>query len=379
MTLRIAQLANFIGPVSGGMRTAVEHLGRGYVAAGAERIIVVPGKHDEVVEDASGITVRVRAPKLAGGYRMIAQPWRALDVLDQFRPTSVEVSDKWTLSPVARWARKRGIGSVLFSHERLDAMLSLFLKRPAKPVPGVEALNKWLGKAFDAVVVTSQYAADEWASTGASLVRVPLGVDLETFRPDRGQPTADGIIKLVYVGRLSREKSPHLAVGTAVELHRRGVPVRMDLYGTGPHLQELRDIAGNAPVHFNGYVDSRQAIAERFAAADVSLSVCPAETFGLAVLEALASGTPVVTADRGGARELVDESCGDWGAPEPGPLAEAVLRLTARDQTQIRPAARRRAEQFTWQASVDKMLDLHTRLSAEVPRRALRRRRTSSL
>ncbi len=43
MTCRIAQLANFIGPASGGMKTAVERLGRGYVESGAQRLLVVPG------------------------------------------------------------------------------------------------------------------------------------------------------------------------------------------------------------------------------------------------------------------------------------------------------------------------------------------------
>lgn len=375
--LRIAQLANFVGPVSGGMRTAVDHLGRGYTAAGAERVLVVPGRRDEVEESESGIVVRVRAPRLAGGYRMIAQPWRALDVLDQFRPTTVEVSDKWTLSPVARWAGRRGIGSVLFSHERLDAQLSLFLKRPSARVPGVTTLNSRLAKAFDAVVVTSAYAADEWGPTGASLVRVPLGVDLETFTPAAGSPVDDGVLKLVYIGRLSREKSPHLAVATAVELHRRGVLVRLDVYGTGPHAEELREIAGDAPVVFHGFVGSRTEIARRAAEADVSLSVCPVETFGLAVLEALAAGVPVVTSDRGGARELVDETCGEWGRPTPEGLADAVVRLAARPRAELRQAARRRAERYDWATTVDRMLALHARLADEVPHRPLRGRLAS--
>ena len=86
----------------------------------------------------------------------------------------------------------------------------------------------------------------------------------------------------------------------------------MDVYGVGPHRDELVEIAGDAPVRFHGYVDSPARISRALAHADVALSVCPGETFGLAVLEALASGTPVVTADRGGARELVDESSGAW-------------------------------------------------------------------
>ncbi|RCK69847.1 glycosyltransferase [Desertihabitans brevis] len=359
------------------MRTAVDALGRGYVEAGAERILVVPGREDEVTETEAGIVVRVRAPRLTGGYRMIAQPWRALDVLDQFHPTSVEVSDKWTLSPVAGWASRRGIGSVLFSHERLDAQLSLFLKRPARRVPGLTTLYHRLAKAFDAVVVTSDYAADEWAPTGASLVRVPLGVDLQTFHPSRGEPAEDGVLKLVHIGRLSREKSPHLAVAAAVEVHRRGVPVRLDVYGTGPHSEELVEIAGDAPVHFHGYVGSRLEVAAAFARADISLSVCPVETFGLAVLEALGSGTPVVTADRGGARELVDERSGAWGEPTTEGIADAVLRLAAQPRRPFREGARRRAERYAWSASVERMLALHGRLAEEVPHRPLRRRRAS--
>ncbi len=112
--MRIAQLANFVGPVSGGMRVAIDHLGAGYIAAGHERILVIPGEKDATEETDNGIVVRVRAPRLSGDYRMIAKPWRALDVLDRFRPTSIEVSDKWTLvtgRPVGPTSG-RGIGVV---------------------------------------------------------------------------------------------------------------------------------------------------------------------------------------------------------------------------------------------------------------------------
>ena len=63
--LRIAQLANFVGPTSGGMKVAIEHLGRGYVAAGAERILVIPGAHDRIEETTGGTIVHVKAPKVS--------------------------------------------------------------------------------------------------------------------------------------------------------------------------------------------------------------------------------------------------------------------------------------------------------------------------
>ena len=370
--LRIAQLANFVGPTSGGMRTAIEQIGQGYVEAGAERMVITPGEKDVVVETEFGTVVRTKALKIAGGYRLITDPWKVIETLERFRPTTVEISDKSTLLPVARWARRNDIGSVLFSHERLDAMLSLYTARPRKLggegaqyrqglIAGVGALYKMLGRTYDAVVVTSRYAAAEFDEVTTPLVRIPLGVDLDTFHPSLAEPADDGVLKLVHAGRLSREKSPHLAVATAAELYRRGVNLRMDVYGTGPHLDELIEIAGSAPVTFHGYVDGRRTLAKHLAEADIALSVCPGETFGLAVLEALAAGTPVVTANTGGARELVDETCGRWAPANPADLADAVLALAQLPGR--RAAARRRAELYDWDSCIRHMLALHTRLA----------------
>ena len=222
--LRIAQLANFVGPTSGGMKVAIEHLGRGYVAAGAERILVIPGAHDRIEETTGGTIVQVKAPKVSSTYRMIMQPRRVLRLLERFNPTSVECSDKWTLSRVGRWARHRGIGSVLFSHERLDDMLADWLRSGVGVEAVVGAMNRRLARSFDLVVVTSDYSAGEFAHTRARLRKVPLGVDLGTFNPDKGAPDADlDPAQLCYVGRMSHEKHPDLAVGAAVELYRRGV------------------------------------------------------------------------------------------------------------------------------------------------------------
>ncbi len=369
--MRIAQLANFVGPTSGGMKVVIETLGKGYVDAGHTRIFVSPGARDEIVETEAGILVSVRAPKVTDQYRMIFQPWRVLDVLDRFRPTSIEVSDKWTLSPAARWAQKRSVGSVLFSHERLSDMLAMWARRSFGVEAVVGGLNRRLSKAFDTVVVTSRFAADEFDNTGAELELVPLGVDLETFNPRAGEPVDDGVLQFCYVGRLSHEKSPQLAVETVVELHRRGHRVRLDLYGTGPDRAELQRAAGDAPVFFQGFVAGRDEVARRIAAADISLSVCPAETFGLAVLEALACGTPVITSNRGGAHELVDVTSGASGDPNPAALADAVESLLPRLGPDLRAAARARAERYPWRRTIEQMLGVHARLADEVPYRSL--------
>ncbi|MCL2784028.1 MAG: glycosyltransferase [Propionibacteriaceae bacterium] len=362
--MRIAQLANFVGPISGGLKRAVDKIGRGYVAAGHERMLIIPGPSDSVTKTDAGTVVTIASPALTTGYRMVLNTGKVKDILDRFEPTTVEVSDKWTMSVAGQWAKKNTVGSILISHERLDDKATMFLELEVESA--VHQLNNRLAKLYDRVVVTTRYSAGEWINTRANLVVQPLGVDLEEFTPAVRVRDDSPSLKLVLSGRLSREKTPHLAVATAVELDRRGVDIQLHVYGTGPHVEELRTLAGGAPVFFHGYLDARTSLSEAYRAADIAMSVCPVETFGLSVLEALACGTPVVTADRGGARELVDASCAEWASPDPVFLADAVLRMADRiteDQDKLHANARARAEKYPWDATITRMLALHEELA----------------
>lgn len=358
--MRIAQLANFVGPTSGGMKVALEQLGRGYAASGAVRLLIIPSDRTRVRRTPAGMVVEVNSPRVIGGYRVIVDARPVLAALEHFEPTSLELSDKWTLLPVTTWARRRGIPTWLFSHERLDAMLPGRLGCERVLTRPVAKYTDFVARRCDGVIVTSNYAREEFNCLGhGPIVRqVPLGVDLTTFAP-RLTPRPDGPLRLVHFGRLSREKHPQYAVSTAVELHRRGVPVRLDVYGTGPHLRQLRELAGAAPVYFHGHIGDRHQLAAAVGRADVSLSVSPHETFGLAVLEALSCGTPVVTANRGGASELVTALCGASAEPTPSALADAVERLCEIPEWQRRTQARARALRYPWSRSVHTMLSIH--------------------
>lgn len=365
--MRIVQLANFYGRASGGLRTTVDALGRGYVRAGHERVLIVPGSRYGCVRDeVHGLRMTLPGLAVGGGYRLMCAPRALRRALERLAPDSVEVSDKLTLVQAASWARARGVRAVLLSHERLDAIVAprlpgwVPLRRPA------DAWNRRLAAAFDAVAAASAFSCAEFARLGApALYRVPLGVDLEVFSPAAAHSTGDAAVvgdravRLVYAGRLSAEKLPHLPVETVRALVRRGVDGWLDVLGDGPERGRLERRARGLPVRFHGHLRDRRAVAAALARADVALAPCPVETFGLSVLEALACGTAVVTADRGAARELLSPGAGLAAPASAARTAEAVLALLGGDADRRRAAARARAEEFPWSRAVTGMLTVH--------------------
>lgn len=381
--MRIVQLANAYSPTSGGLRTVVDALGRGYVAAGHERILVIPGRRYSRVRGDAGLVVTFPGVPVSGGYRMIPRFAPVRELLAELEPDAVEVSDKATLAAAGPWARTHGTGSILISHERLDAAAAARFPqawhvghRVLRPV--LRRRSRSLAGGFDAIVVASHFAGQEFDGTPALLRAIPLGVDLATFRPRpvlrlvgadaRAHPVsssgAEAPARLAYSGRLSVEKNPIAAVTAVKALTAAAVPVHLDVYGTGSQRPHLERAASGLPVTFHGHLADRAALASRIAEADVVIAPGPAETFGLTVLEALACGTPVVAADTGGAGELLAPGAGLTASPNGPDLARAVARVLAWPEPERRTAARARAEQFPWSATIAAMLELHSSLAA---------------
>lgn len=362
---RVVQLANFYGPFTGGLKTVVEELAREYTAAGLDRVLVVPGPDDAEETDERGTRIFVRAPVVpgTGGYRVIGRTRDVERLLDRLQPDVVEVSDKLTLRVAARWARAHGVPCTLLSHERIDAILR---GRVPSFVPLGRLADFWnakVARSFDTIVCPSRFASEEFERIGADNVRVvPWGVDLVTFRPqgpggDAAHRSAE--VELVCMGRLSQEKEPELAVDVAAELQRRGVDVHLTMIGAGPMSGALERRASGIAVTFTGHVHDRTEVARLLAGADVTVAPCRAETFGLAVLESLASGTPVVTSDAGAGFEVCGPHCGAAAPPDPARMADAVSELLQRDRALLRRRARVRAEEFPWSRAAGSVLAAH--------------------
>jgi alpha-1,6-mannosyltransferase len=357
--MRIIRVVNFVTPTSGGIRTALDALGAGYLAAGHDPVLVRPGIEIAGSYGPAGWTWTVPGTLVpgSGGYRLILRRAPLLRVLERLAPDRVEVSDKFTLTYVGAWARRAGVPALLFSHERLDALLRLRTGLPASGL--VDAWNRRLVARFDRIVTTTRWATAEFERVAApDLFRVPLGVDLAAFHPGAVERRWRGSARVLLVAatRLSPEKRPGLAVAALAELRRRGVDARLVVAGDGPLRGRLTRAARGLPVVFTGHVDSRARLAGLLAAADVMLAPGPVETFGLAALEALACGTPLVTPDEGALPELLAAGAGRAVPSTPEAFAGAVPELLSHS---ARAAARARAECFPWAASVAGMLRAH--------------------
>ncbi|MFF4186131.1 glycosyltransferase [Streptomyces sp. NPDC001691] len=375
--LRIVRLANFVTPASGGLRTALRELGRGYREAGHEPVLIVPGgrARDEHTEQGRVITLPGVLLPGTGGYRVLADRRRVRHVLDELAPDRIEVSDRTTLRWTGEWARRARVPSVMVSHETADGVLRTWGLPEAVARGAADRLNRRTGWVFSRVVCTTEWAEREFVRIGArNVVRAPLGVDPARCRPGRrstvlrARHARGARVLLLMCSRLSVEKRPGLALDALAALRHAGVRAALVVAGDGPLAGSLarRAAAERLPVEFLGHVADREALADLQAAADICLAPGPAETFGLSALEALACGTPVVCSASSALPEVVADA--GLAARDSGEdIAHAVRELLGRPERARRAAARARAELFGWDASVAAFLAAH---EAPVPRRA---------
>src|SRR5271163_4213973 len=362
--MRVVQVANFYGPRSGGLRTAVDRLGAEYCAAGHQVFLIVPGRHTAHTRLSTGV-VRITVPAtlipLTGGYRAVL-PGPVRSLLEVLRPDTLEVSDRLTLRSLGRWGSEHGATTVMISHERLAGQV--LPRRTAQKF--ADFANRRTAADYDTVVCTTGFAREEFDRIGATnTVTIPLGVDLDTFHPSRRSAlvrqrwATPNQVLLVHCGRLSVEKRADRSIDAVAALCDAGVEARLVVVGDGPLRARLQRQAARLRVGFPGFISDRHSVAELLASADVALAPGPHETFGLAALESLACGTPAVVSRTSALGEIITADSGALADNNPSAIAEAVTAIVRRPEEQRRAAARRRAEMFTWQrAAVDMLTTL---------------------
>ncbi|MFG2907161.1 glycosyltransferase [Kitasatospora sp. NPDC048286] len=369
--LTIVRLANFVTPVSGGLRTALRHLGAGYRAAGHRPVLIVPGERRSEEETEQGVVVTLPGPVLpaSGGYRLLTDRRAVAAELTRFSPDRLEVSDRTTLRWTGAWARRHGVRSVMVSHESAAGVLRTWGLPGPLADAAADRLNAATARAYDSVLCTTDWAAAEFRRLGTpNLVRAPLGVDLDALRPptpaaraaERARYAAPDETLLVLCSRLSAEKRPERAIDALAALRAGRRPAVLVVAGTGPLRERLADRAARLrlPVRFLGHLGGRAELARLLGCADVVLAPGPVETFGLAAMEALACGTPVAVSRSSALPGLVGLA-GVAAVDTGSGFASAVRQLLDRPEELRRSAARAQAERYGWPAAVAAFLAAH--------------------
>jgi len=173
---------------------------------------------------------------------------------------------------------------------------------------------RWFYGRVDLLIVPSRATARYLAENGLDPLRMRVltrGVDSSRFRPEKrrlelwDELHLDGGPKLLYVGRISKEKNLDVLISAFERLHRQVPDARLVLVGDGPYRRELEARAAGPAVRFPGYTTG-ETLAQMYASADLFVFPSRTDTLGNVVMEAQAAGVPAVVSDEGGPQECIE-------------------------------------------------------------------------
>jgi alpha-1,6-mannosyltransferase len=400
-------ITNSYHPTSGGIRTFY----RALLAAANERgrlmRLVVPGESDDR-EDVGRFGriyyLRARpAPAFDRRYRLMLPdtylpPSRGsiVKLLEAEQPHLVEICDKYSMFYLAALLRKGWMPGVPrptlvgLSCERMDDNVGAYLGGSSLLRRLTRAYVRHLyGPPFDYHIANSDYTADElrtslWDRAPDFIHVCPMGVDADRFGPAHRDPLLrrslleragggpDSVL-LFYAGRVSPEKNVGLLVDALACLTRPmphgQTPVRdyrLVIAGDGPLSDALADDATRrAPGRLLrlGPVEGRELLARYYASADVFVHPNPREPFGIAPLEAMASGLPVVLPSAGGVLSYATRD-NAWLAAPDGESFALQIRCAVEQPSPARiAAARDTARAHRWDAVADRFFALYDDLA----------------
>ena len=359
----------------GGVGTYIRHKRRHILDHGPHRhLLIIPGETDAttVEEDGRAITVTIASPRVPGSpnYRLLLRSRAVRAALAWHRPDLIECQDAYNL-PWAALAHRRAFPATALVAAYCTDFPTVYVER---------AVGKWLGAAigggaarvsyayaaklyrrFDAVFAMSENGgAAKLRSLGVGRVDVvPLGVELGEFSPAKRDPalrSALGIAEheplIIYAGRLDSEKRPDVVAEAFLRLPPE-MRAFLVLIGDGPLRAPLTERLAGKRALLPGFIQDRALLARWLASADLYASGMADETFGISVIEAQASGLPVVGVAGGAMVDRVTHDIGRIGpVDDEAAMARNLSEVWAGDPRGMGEASWRHAQQFSWRESM---------------------------
>mgnify|MGYP001629858916 FL=1 len=367
--MRIALLTEvFLPKIDGVVTRTTRHLDQ-LAALGHEVLIFAPGNPPAEYAGFEVVPIRSHSLKVYPEVKHGMLGPKTYRRLREFNPDIVHaVNPIWT----AGW-------STLVVARRFPVIASFHTDVPEYclklGIPWVKPIAEWGLRTFHGRaglnLVTSGPMMDKAVAYGIDDVRLwPKAVDTESFTPAARTREMRSLLSdghpddplVIFVGRISAEKSVDRCVPIVEEVRKRVPNARLALVGEGPLYDELRATPPDW-VTFTGYLSGAD-LHSAYASGDVLLFPSTTETLGFAALEAFASGVPVVAANAGGLPFVVaDGETGvlvDPDAPDAA-WADPIERILTQPELRERMSAagRAEAERWTWRASTGTVLDYY--------------------
>ncbi|MGA2401560.1 MAG: glycosyltransferase, partial [Syntrophobacteraceae bacterium] len=234
----------------------------------------------------------------------------------------------------------------------------------------------WFYDQLHLVLVPSRSTERELIGKGIDPKKIclfPRGVDTVRFNPSRRNArflkehfnAGDGP-KILYVGRISKEKDLHVLAQAFKSLTLTFEDVELILVGDGPYLKELKELLAGTPSIFTGYRDGEE-LATIYASCDLFAFPSATDTFGNVVLEAQASGLPVIVTNSGGPQEnMIPHKTGQIVQAGDTESMLQTLRFLLGDSSRLEEmgkAARLSMENRSYERAFDKTWQIYQTIS----------------
>lgn len=290
---------------------------------------------------------------------------RVRRILRDFKPDVVHCATEFIVGRLgASAARRAGIPLCTSYHTDFGKYTTAYgipwMRRP---------VQSWIAhfhRQAQRTLTPSHTARDDLRRMGVTADVWGRAVDTDAFHPRHYSPLTryqlayGQAFTFLYVGRLAPEKNVELLL-SAFAMVRDALPegaVRLAIAGSGPSEDSLRARAG-AGVLFLGAVDREKVLPAVYASSDAFVYASLTETLGLVVLEAMASGLPVIATPAGGVADHLQHARNGlaYDAGDVHACAEAMRRVL-RDASlheALRAGARRTAESQSWERELDRL------------------------
>ena len=374
----VLDVTEWFGETSGGIRTYLLEKAN-YVASRPwlRHTVVVPGLRDRIT-DADGVRLyRLAGPPIPGQrpYRFMLATRTLTRIVRHERPDVIEVGSPFIVPWIVKRAtRESHLPLVYFSHTNVPRMFAP-AEGAGNPLQrllyrGSSEYLRRLDRLFDLTIVASDYTARELVRVGVDrVVKVPLGVDVECFTPSRRESVTETRARFglpdaplaAFVGRFAREKELHVVLDGWRDVERR-CGARLALVGAGPMEAALRAHPYGHRVTFVPFVKEREALADLLASIDVYVAAGPIETFGLSAIEALASGTPILSVNEGAVVEHVEGSGAGriYERRQGASVSEVAVQLFADDPGELGARGRAYAvAEHAWETVFDRLFAVY--------------------